>query len=351
MKKFLAVFPVPKYLSLGRVACAVDYDTLRFIELRRHHGPSVTTSGLSFLQSPVDKMMNPVSDDARKAISTALARTKRNTVSLIIPEQSTYVFLIEVPLLEHKLLREAISFKLEEHVPITNAEALFEYDIISIDKIRKIVTAAVRVVPRAHVESLISLFSSDTCMVTGADTESKCLAQAITPYDGDTHMIIHIGRASTVFVIAKEGVPLFSSTLGVGSIDISEAVAKVFSVPVASVSKIRSSMRGTTAPDKRLLGALVPTLSAIRDEALKVTEYWNTHVDLETKSKVKSIFLSGQDAVFPDVMTYLELSFTIPISVADVWRNVTASKTTLPSLEFESALGFAPVIGAAIGIK
>ncbi len=348
MKNFLAVFPVPKYLSLGSVSCAVDYDTFRFIEFRRYgKNLSVTTSGMSFLPSPVDKTLKPA-EDVRKFIGNVLSRAKKNNVSLVIPEQSVYVFTVEIPFVEPKLIREAISFKLEQYVPIAAAEALFEYDVVATDSVRETLTVAVRVVPRSQVESLVSLVSSETVLVTECETESTCLSRAVSQKDGDVHLIVHIGRASTVFVVTKDGIPFFSSTLAVGSVDISSAVAKVFSVPLSQVSKIRSNLRGSTVPDKKLLDALIPTLSSIRDEMDKVVEYWNTHLDSNVTTKIKSIFLSGQDVVFPSIMTYLELSAVVPITIADVWRNVTTAKNALPPIELESALGFAPTIGAAL---
>lgn len=348
MKRFLTIFPVPKYLSLGATACAIDHDTLRSIEFnRRGRSLSVSSSNSVALPSPLDKALKLPAEDIRKAISVALAHAKKNNISIVIPEQSTYVFLTEVPVTDPRLVREAISFKLEEHVPIALPDSLFEYDIIAVDPIKNSTTAAVRVVPKQHVEYLVGLFSSEKVLVARCDTESKALAQALAPRDGETYLIIHIGRASTVCAVVKDGVPLFSSTLSVGSLDITAAVAKVLSIPVSQVAKLRSSLRLSTAPDKRLLDALVPTLAAIRDEANKVMEYWNSHIDLISKSSVKSVFLSGEDVVFPSVMAYLELSFTIPIVIADVWRNTNTSTSSVPPLELEAALGFAPAIGAA----
>jgi Tfp pilus assembly PilM family ATPase len=348
-KRFLDIFPVPKYISLGSAACALDGDRFHFIEFGGHgRKVSLKSFGSYSLSTPLEKLPQPPAPEVRKAVIAALMRADIRSVSLVIPEQSAYVFLTQVPLAEPKLIREAISFKLEEHVPIALADALFEYEILAVDSVKETASAAVRVVPRVHVESLISIFDGSGIVVAGCDTESKALARAIAPTGDGVYLLIHIGSASTVFVIAKQGVPLFSSTLSTGSSEITEAVAKVFSVPLAEVPKLRSRMRSDTAPDPKLFDALVPTLAAIRDEADAVIDYWNSHADDMPASLVKSILLSGEDVVFPSVMAYLELAFSVPISIADVWRNAGISGQSVPEIELESAIGFAPVIGAAL---
>ena len=317
--RFLDMFPLPKYLSSGHVSCATDGDIFRLIKFSHKRFTRIKYSGLFQLPSMLEKLPKVPSADMEKAIFIALSQAKAKTISLVIPEQSVYVFLTDVPIASPKLIREAISFQLEGHVPIASSDALFEYDIVVENTAKQTVTVTVRVVSEEYIESLIAFFPKNI-LVVGCDTEGKALARAIVPFDDKAYLVIHIGAATTTFVVARNGAPLFSSTIAKEFSRISQEMVKIFS-------------------------------ASLCEEANTVINYWNFHAGESMEMPITAIFLSGEDAIFPGIVSYLELSFSIPVFFADVWRNAKIKPGKVPPIEFDKALGFVPAIGMAIELQ
>ena len=253
----LSAFPVPRYLSLGTLACVVDHETVRYIEFSRSgRGRHIKRYGSKKIKEEVKDFKSSLIQ-IKDEIAEAILPLGVRSVSLVIPERFAYVFLTEIPFTEKSLIKEAINFQLEEHIPITAAEALFEYDIVSSDKEKNTMTIAVRAVPKQEVELRVELFSSLGILVSGLDTTGKAIAKAVSYGDGVTRMIIHVNRASTSFIISKDGSVLFSSTLMTGAVDMDKALAKAFSISDAEVEKMKISLHG--AIRRRTRGLSTPS--------------------------------------------------------------------------------------------
>jgi len=92
--------------------------------------------------------------------------------------------------------------------------------------------------------------------------------------------------------------------------------------------------------------AIVPVVTAIREEAEKYINFWQTHS--ENKEAPKKLFLSGGDANLPGLPQYLEQELGLPVVMANPWVNVKFPKYYLPNLEFKDAVRFSISIGMAL---
>ncbi len=277
---------------------------------------------------------------------------KFNFVEIAIPEEKAYLFTTEIPSGDDEVVRNHIEFHLEENVPISLVDAVFDYHIIKKDDKKGISFASVSVVPRAVIDDFITLF--EKCGMTPVSflIENQAISRAIISLkDMETYLVVNIGRTKTVLSIVSEQAVQFTSTVNIGADDFATAIAKENSISKEEAEKMiweKGFVR--TGNNNDFFLSLINVASALRDEILRVYMYWISYVDKNGKDPTVSfkILLTGRSSSIIGFREYMALSLNVSVDLANVWVNVLSFDNEIPPIERLDSLDYATVIGLAL---
>ena len=350
---FLRHFPVPGFLANSSFGLDISDESIKFIELTNakfgirvgRHGERNIPPGIIEAGKIKDqKKMEEILLSLKKEEGIKSVR-----VSLL--EEQVYLFRLRLEKAGLVNIRESIELALEEHIPISAQEAIFDYELISQNS--QSLELQVAAIPKNVIENYLSIFQNSQIKVESFELEPQAISRAVIARgDPETYMIVDFGEKRTGIFIISAGVVMLTSTLDVGGAVLAEMIAKNFNVTLeeAIKMKIKYGLQRNTA-NKEIFSVLLNSVSILRDEVAKHYLYWHTHKDEGGKNNppVKKIILCGGDSNLIGLADYLSVSMKSKVEMANVWINIVDTEKYIPDINFKGALSFAAALGLALG--
>lgn len=273
-------------------------------------------------------------------------------VSVSLPDEMAYLFTTKIPKTAGADLRQAIEFRLEENVPLSEKDAVFDFVVIPNQSPSDSLEVSVSVLP-----SNVSEMYSDVVKIAGFQPVSLCvegevLNRALIPNgNSGTFMIVNVGENRTSLSIINRGVAQFSIAISSGSGAITAALGKHLSVNTDEAKKIKEEQGFRKNPENlKLFASVMEAVSPIKDEIAKLAVYWQTHKNSSAQNgeKIERIILCGRDSGLVGFDDYLSMSVKIPIEVANIWKNVFSYDDYVPPIPFLDSLDYASAVGLAL---
>lgn len=277
-------------------------------------------------------------------------------VALSLPEEQGFVRLVRLPQIAPEEIGDALALQLEEDIPMSIDETEFGYKILSSPGENHI-DVLVAAFPRILVESYKDAVLSAGLTPVALELESQAVARAIISPEERTStiLIVDIGLTRTSFLIADQGYAVFTSTIPVGGKHLHDAIAKACNVPIKKAEELKIAHGlSQSAEGKEVAAAILPHIQTIKDEMKRRIDYWETDRPREKNLKtetISKIYLCGGEANVKGLAQHFEYQTELPVSLANVWSNVTADKKYVPEIEFDASLSFATSIGLALGTR
>jgi len=153
-------------------------------------------------------------------------------------------------------------------------------------------------------------------------------------------MVIDVGAASTKVYVVEHGVVAISHAIGVGSQDITRAIAISGNISIVSAEALKKE---EGLRDGGALGSPELVFSRIFSEVRRVlVQYETAH-----KKSVSSIIFTGGGGVTKELDAYAKNVFSIDVRVADPFVKTEAPAFMRPVLE-EIGPEFAVAVGLAL---
>lgn len=352
MSHFSRFFPPPNYLSLNAVGFDVSDQSIKFVELKR------TTKGLRLgdygtISIPLGIIASGKILDQEKLV-TILKTMKKDKhlkyVRVSLPEEQIYSFRVRVPGKTRKDIRDALELSLEEHIPISAAEATFDFGIIGATE--EGFDLHVSAVPTVLIESYIDVFRSAELYPLSFELEGAALARAlIREGDQNSYIIVDFGETRTGMAIIVDGALLFTSTVEIGGYSLTKMIEKTFNISTKDADMLKRTYGMQKTPDgKDLFSTLISGVSVLRDEVNKHLIYWQTHKDEGGKEHqpIKKVLLCGGNANVHGVAEYLAQSLRLSVELSNPWQNISGYKTDVPVMTARQAQEYATAIGLAL---
>ena len=278
-----------------------------------------------------------------------------------LPEEKVYLFKTELLSDDEREIRQNIESKIEENVPVSAAEALFEVErthcgdsaMVPVSKGHS--SAVVSVAPRKVVNAYLSVISAAGMVPVAFEIQAKALARALVPrapQDGvlDTHLIVHSMEKKTTFTIVCRGVVVFTSTVKWGREALAEAISVARGISVDEARELKRSAQIHGGDDLAKLSAAVePTVAPLIDEVHRIYAYWMEHSD--DNQEIRRVIFSGGDAELISLASNIPASLGLSFTVADVWRNAFPAGSYIPPIKREDAFDYAAAIGLALPVE
>lgn len=350
--KFYQFSPPPQFLQMPAVGLDISDISMRFVELvENRKGLVIGRFGDLAIPRGVIESGDVKKIDALRAVFADLKKIHNlEFVSVSLPEEKAYLFELKLPLMKRNHIRGAIELVLEEQVPLSANEALFDYDIFKEDETS--IYVSVSVVPVSLVDMYLEAFSGTGLTPVAFEVESHSVARSVIP-EGEvgTFMTVDFGRTRTGIAIISDDVVKFTSTVQVGGGSLTDAIAKNLKVSHEEAEKIKhkQGISGQNTNEDLSL-ALMSTVSILRDEIRKHQDYWQGHVDDygKTRPSIQKIYLCGGDSNLAGFTSYLSSGLTVPVELANTMVNVNTLDEYIPEISFNDSLRYAAALGLSL---
>ena len=351
-KTFLDFFPPPGFLTMPAYGLNMSDHSIKVLELLTDHKTKVGKFGEEPIPDGAVKSGNINNKEALKGVLKSIKeKYGMSLVRVSIPEEKAYVFKLKIPKTDdEEEIRSSIEFRLEDNVPLSLNEAIFDYDIISTGH-NSHIDVSVCVFPQKVVANYAGLFEEAGLTPLSFEIEASSIARAVIDKKStDTYMIVDYGRTRTGFSVVSGGVVRYTSTVEIGGEPITEIIMKKKNLSHKEAEDIKNHKGILKDPENpELYMSFVNIVSALRDEINNRYIYWHTHKDEEGKvgNKIKKIILVGGNANLLGLDEYLSSSLKVRVEKADVWSNIAFPEGYIPPINFYHSLSYASAIGLA----
>lgn len=317
---FFKLFPPPTFLVMPHAGLDISDDAIRCIEYHRtSHGLTISKNAVQELPSGL--VSGGDIKDEKEFTSILGSFVKKNSLlyaKVSLPEEKAYLFQTDVPSADFSSIAQNIEFKLDQNVPLSAPDALFQFDLIPKAVAGDLLRASVSVIPRTYVEHYITLLRSCGIYPVAFEVVPKSIVASCTPYHSPgTHLIVHIMKSKTGLYIVSEGVVCFTSTINWGSNDL------------ATVPKDNST------PD------------ILTSEINRVYTYWITRPDVH--STISEIMVVGSRAEECEFLLRDRGGEVLSHSILpNVWNNAFDINTYVPKISRADSFEYAIAAGLAL---
>lgn len=307
-------FPLPKFLELQHIGISFSDANIKAVFFDKN----VKNPELKTLIVPLEKgsIVSGVIVDAGE-VAAKLKTVKESfdlpEVFFTIPDELAYVFRASVAADKGGNIAESVAFIIEENVPLTLTETVFDYSPIkayrteSECKADVVVAAAVK----KEVERFVSVLRESGLNTVGCANESQAIAEALLPAGvSGTDCIVHARNDRVGIYLAKDRLVFFST------------------------------LRNVSSEDYK---------NQFLDEYEKFLEYRSKY-DPEKEQPMGSVLICGE---FEWAKKAAEALIDSPhyapnVKLSNVWANVFDIDKHLPEIPYEKSLSLAGPIGAVL---
>jgi Tfp pilus assembly PilM family ATPase len=318
--KISNVFPPPKFLDFPFAGLSISDSTIHCIQFGKKENSL-------YIEKYAEKNITPgiiVSgqiNDKEDLINTLKILKKDlnlNCVKVSLPEEKAYLFTAKIPRVTQKEIRSAIESKIEENVPVSPNELLFDYKLMDHDQ-EDYFIVAVSALPISIIDLYVDIFEEVGLPLLSLEIESQAIIRSLLPEekkeDQDTVLIINFGLEKVGLYVAVDRVVHFASTISV---------------------KVESSKIS----------------DFLSQEIKKLYLYWHTlkqNIN-KPKKKIKQIIICGE-GFGDEIVSYLSINNQTPTVLGNVWINAFDINTNVPEISFSDSLKYATSIGLALPLS
>lgn len=273
-------------------------------------------------------------------------------VRVSLPEERAYLFETTVKRgTSEKDIRNLLEFRMEENVPLSPRDAFFDYAVVEEGAAAEMLRIVVAVYARETILDYYEACKDAELMPISFEVEADAIARAsIAPHWSGTSMILDLGKMRTGLGIVHRGTLLYTSTIDIGGQHFSEALKTQFGdMEESALTKLKNErglLRTEEADDA--YEALMPVVTALKDEIAARITYWNTRAIEPEGRTVGKIILCGGSVNMAGLPEYLTEALDIETERVDVWRNIFMAHDVVPPITRRYSYGYATAVGLAL---
>lgn len=345
----MSIFDVPEFITMPAVGIDISTDMVRFVELKKKDGinvvskystvsipPNIVQSGS--VQDPVS--MSKIIDEIAKKHNFTFA-------NVALPEEQSFIVQMDVPRIESEDIRTFIELHLEDYVPITAMESIFDFIEIPSSS-ENTISVIVCVFPRKIVDQYLEIFSGTSVTPKMFELQSQAISRAIFPANHvSTYMGIDIGKDITNIFITKNNVVHFSAIIDMGGDDITNEISKSLNISFDEADDLKIQNGLIDNQDKSDVRTIIlPILEKMRAEIIKYYTYWTSKNG--ESSQIDRIYLAGGGANLVGITEYFEQGIDTHVIVSNPWINVVDFDKYTPPIAMSDSRGYTAAIGLAL---
>lgn len=339
---------LPSFLKMPIYAFELSDESFKYLHMREQRGGLVVEDFGEGVVAPgiIERGEIKKPDILRALLKELFSKKNIKFAAVSLPEEKGFLRNVRLKGIKEEEIKSSLELQLEEHIPLPPEEIVFDYAIVGKEK--EHFDIVINAFPRIIVESYLDAFAAAGATPAVVESELGASVEAVLPKTLEASaMIIDWGKTRTSFAIAKNRILRFASTVPIGGKALDEAITKNLNVGIKEAEALKIKHGLLQTPEALpSFQAMVPIVTALREEAEKYINFWQTHS--EDKKAPELIFLTGGDANLLGLREYLENELGIATTIANPWVNVIFPLRYLPELEKSDAIRFAASIGLAL---
>ncbi|MCX6731592.1 MAG: pilus assembly protein PilM, partial [Candidatus Parcubacteria bacterium] len=209
MKKdfFTDFFPPPSYLLMPALGLDISDHSVKYVELEkeggqtfvRRFGEHLIPRGL--IESGEIKNKEKLVDFL-KALQKEL---KSKYLITALPEEKAFLARIKLPAMKEEEIRGAIELQLEEHIPLSVNETIFDFNITKETPDSNYIDVCLIAFPKKIIEDYRDVFAGAGFTPLVLEMEMQASARTIVPQDEKrTLAVVDFGQTRTSFAIISK---------------------------------------------------------------------------------------------------------------------------------------------------
>lgn len=289
-----------------------------------------------------------------------------NYVIASLPEEKSFLQIIQLPKMKEEEIRKAIYFEAENYVPLPMDQVYLDFQVVPplyghLDHIDALIAA----LPKKIVDSYLECLKGAGLKPVAFEIESQALSRALVKNEVSPSplLLIDLGATRTSFIVFSGHSLRFTTSIQVSSQNFTEAIADNLKVSLSDAENLKvkyglekkDQPRETTKDvdsKSEVFEALVPSLTDLVEQIKKYLEYYQSHFFHEHFPKenrvVKKILISGGGSNLKGLAEFLSVELKIPVEKADPLVNILLKKQKIPPRGGSENLSFATAIGLAL---
>ncbi len=292
-----------------------------------------------------------------------------------LPEEKSYLKVIQLPIMKEDELEGAVKFEAENYIPIPIEDAYLSFQVIQpfynhLDHFDILIAA----LPKKIVNSYISSLKRAGLRPLALEIESLAIARALIKDEVYPFpvLIIDLGATRTSFIIFSGRSVRFTSSIPVSSQIFTESISKALRISLTEAEKLKikygfkgpkkiilkekngdSKFEKEMTEDKRVFEALIPALTDLVEQIKSHINYYQSHSEHEhlpsNAKEVEKILFCGCGANLKGLDKFLLGELNIKNEIGDPWANIIQGPLQMP---LERSLSYTTAFGLALrGIK
>ncbi len=267
-------------------------------------------------------------------------------VAVNLPEAKCFVRVIHVAPMTDSEIEAAVPFEAESYIPVPIDQVYLDWQRLheANGKVALLLVAS----PKDYVDQVLTAVRGAGLTPVAVEVESQGLARALVS-DGEKEsvLIADMKASGTDLIMIEHGNIQFTSTIPVGGVAITDAIAHGLDVPAKRAEEIKAEAGlGSTEAYPNLKTLLVPVMNSFVTEIKQVMAFHDQH----SQEKIAKLVLVGGSAGLKSLPEFLQESLdpgrSLLVELGDPTINV---KVTLPSaLTGTAILPYAAALGLAM---
>ncbi|MEI6528095.1 MAG: pilus assembly protein PilM [bacterium] len=345
--KYSKFFVPPDFLEMPSVAIEMSEKGVRYLSVKKtDKGLLPAKTGFIPVSKGVIRFGEVVKKNEIVKILDKIKKTTGTTFARVsLPEEKTYIFKVRIPKVEEKEIRQVLEFKIEENVPLSAAEAIFDYEIISHQKKSSHMDLIVSAVSSKTIDEISAVLADAGLQPVCFGLDSKNTARSVVKENNEQTLVVaDIKDNQIVLSLVLDGLVWQTSTVNFGASTFTDALKKYYDISLEEAEKLKQDRLYTDSKESmEIFSYLINTVSAIKDEIFKFITYCNEREDV--KDKVDKVILCGKDSAIVGMQKYLELNLNLDVDIANIWINNFSLADYVPTIGAVESLDYANVNG------
>ena len=289
-----------------------------------------------------------LSEAILKTISSVRHRKiKTKKVVCSLPESKVFLRIISIPKMAEDEAEEAVKWEMEANIPLAIEQVYYDWQFLGSPKDGKqdILTVAVA---REVVDDFIEVLGKAGLEPYGFEAETIANIRSLVPITdniGQPSLIIDLGSKKTSFIIQKDGVPFFTSSVPFSSLGLDDTISKSLNLGFKEAEKVKINAGIINRENNPLFNALLPTLESLSSEIEKTMDF--SSVLAKDSGMIDEIVLIGGGANLKGLPEYLSERLKKDVKIGDPLINLRINQKKV-LISKEQALRYATVIGLAL---
>jgi len=281
-------------------------------------------------------------------------KIKTKYVVSSLPEEKSFLDVIQVPKLKKEEIESMIKFEIENHIPFQLEEVYFDFEEIEPSfgniKYKEILITAT---PKDIVDAYVRTFKKAGLQPLALEIECSAIVRSLIKENKPKKpiLIIDFGETRTTFIIYSGKSLRLTSTIPFSSQLLTEALARQLKISLneAEKLKIKEGLEGS----KKVAKILSAQLNKLMKEIKNHLDYYRSHEIKEQimrdGRKMEKILLCGEGANLKGLTDFIESNLKITAELGNPWVNILKEPLKeIPGLTYKKSLGYTTALGLAL---